>query len=151
LTESESGKFIQSSLTPIRIIKFRHWLIVTSSVPSQSDTIVIEEETKNVQFEIANLKFEIIDISNFKLQTSNSIACLDANEVQFPFILRNWKQGDYFYPLGMKKKKKLARFFIDQKFSKPEKIIWVVGHRIDDRFKVTEKTKKILTISLSHP
>ncbi len=159
LAEAGSGKFIPSPATPHRIIKFRNWFIISKHQSVDAETVVVEEGVKNVQCSMFNVQFSSIQTTNHKPQTTNSIACLDADEITFPLILRRWKQGDYFYPLGMKKKKKLARFFIDQKLSKTEKekawviemnkkIVWVVGMRIDDRFKVTEKTKKILKISL---
>jgi tRNA(Ile)-lysidine synthase len=162
LADAESGKFIPSPTTLHRIIKFRNWFIISKDQSADAETVVIEEGVKNVQCSMFNLQFSAVlsdkfAISNFKSQTS--IACVDADEITYPLILRKWKQGDYFYPLGMKKKKKLARFFIDQKLSKTErektwviemnkKIVWVVGLRIDDRFRITEKTKKILRISL---
>jgi len=159
LAEAGSGKFIQSPSTPHRIIKFRNWFIISKDQSMDAETIIIEEGVKNVQFSIFNLQLSILQTTNYKPETTNPVACLDAEEITFPLLLRKWKQGDYFYPLGMKKKKKLARFFIDQKLSKTEKekawviemnkkIVWVVGMRIDDRFKVTEKTKKIFKISL---
>jgi len=160
LAEAESGKYIQSPTSSHRIIKFRNWFIVSKERSLDADTIVIEEGVKNVQcsrfnLQISNLKSQI---SDFEPQTSNLIAYLDAGEISYPLILRRWKPGDYFYPLGMKKKKKLARFFIDQKLSKTDrektwviemnkKIVWVVGLRIDDRFRITEKTKYILKIT----
>jgi tRNA(Ile)-lysidine synthase len=155
LLNSESGKYVQSSSH--RIIKNRKWLIIAPNEAEKTDIIIIDGPG-NWQLAIGNLQIETTPTTNFKLQTTHSLACLDANELKFPLLLRKWKQGDYFYPLGMKKKKKLSRFFIDQKLSKTgkekvwviemdKKIIWVVGYRIDDRFKVTDKTQKVIHIS----
>ena len=82
------------------------------------------------------------------------MAAFDLDKLQFPLILRNWKKGDSFQPFGMKGRKKVSDFLIDNKVPLPlknkvlvltsnNKIVWLVGHRIDDRFKVTKKTKKI--------
>jgi len=162
LAESESGKFIQSPNASVRIIKFRNWFIISKHESRETTTFVVEAEAKQLKTQSGQMKIERIPFTpDYQLPTADYIACLDADEISFPLILRRMKQGDYFYPLGMRKKKKLARFFIDQKLSKPDrekiwvlemnkKILWVVGLRIDDRFKITDKTKSILKISL-HP
>ena len=89
------------------------------------------------------------------------IACLDLDEVQFPLTIRHWVHGDYFYPLGMKQMKKLSDYFVDNKIPVPEKertwimasgkkIVWIMGQRIDHRFRITETTQRVLLLRL-HP
>jgi tRNA(Ile)-lysidine synthase len=86
-------------------------------------------------------------------------AWIDFQHVKYPLIIRQWRSGDYFYPLGMKKKKKIARFLTDMKLNRSQKenqwvvesdkrIIWVIGLRTDDRFKITLHTKDSLLIKL---
>lgn len=159
LAESESGRYIVSPDKRYRIIKHRHWFIVSPVIPSESENIIIEEADKEILF--TNGKLLIEKTNGIQTVTDNSIACLDARKISYPLLLRKWKTGDYFYPLGMKKKKKLSRFFIDQKLSLTDKekvwvlesdqrIIWVVGYRIDERLKVTDSTKQILRLSVKY-
>lgn len=90
---------------------------------------------------------------------NKNIAMLDADTIEFPLIIRHWAYGDFFNPYGMEGFKKLSDFFIDEKISKVEKektwlieslnkIIWIVGQRIDDRFKITNNTKSVLIMQL---
>lgn len=156
LLDSESGKYVQSASH--RIIRNRKWLIISPNQTTEAANVLIEEKDKTMSFENGVLQIEKLPpTTNHKPLTTNFIAELDVAEIKFPLLLRKWKQGDYFYPLGMQKKKKLSRFFIDQKLSLTQKenvwvietnkkIIWVVGMRIDDRFKITSKTKTIVQI-----
>lgn len=154
LLESGSGKFVASSTH--RIIRNREWLIITPNTTDKAGNILIEAGDKNISFSAGTLNFEEA-IQPFNYSTLNTIATLDAAEIKFPLLLRRWKQGDYFYPLGMRKKKKVSRFLIDQKIALQEKekvwvlesnkkIVWIIGHRIDDRFKLRPSTKQVLKI-----
>ena len=156
LANSDSGKYITSPDNLFRIIKHRLWFIISPVVATESVNIIIEENDKQVLFALGSIRIE--SVSNNKPSTSSDIATLDAKEIKFPLLLRKWKTGDYFYPLGMKKKKKISRFLIDSKLSKTEKentwvleskqrICWIVGQRIDDRFKLTATTKEVLKLT----
>lgn len=89
--------------------------------------------------------------------TDKNLALLDKDRLVFPLTIRKWQKGDYFYPLGMKCKKKLSDFFTDHKFSvidkentwllcSEDKIVWVIGWRIDERFKISARTQNILQL-----
>lgn len=158
LAGSESGKYISSPEGGYRIIKHRHWFIISPAAAEKSEHILIGGAGE-WPYGAGSLKISALPVAGVVLPDTGRVACLDRKEIVFPLLLRRWKTGDYFYPLGMKKKKKIARFLIDQRLSKTEKenlwvlesaqrIIWIVGHRIDDRFKVTEKTKEVLRLEL---
>lgn len=157
--DGESGKQFFSDTH--RLIKDRELLIIESRKSE-----VGNRKLKNLKFKIKTgikeliinefkLRFKILQkTTNYELRTSNFIANLDFDKLRFPLEIRKWEKGDAFYPLGMKGKKKLSDFFIDKKLSVNQKentwlltskgkIVWVIGLRIDDRFKITDKTRKI--------
>lgn len=155
LAEAGSGKYIANE--SYRIIRHRAWFIIAPKT-AEAQTVIIERDDSLVRFGNGQLKLKFMLRDKLSLDTLPAVAQLDAKAIAFPLLLRQWKAGDYFYPLGMKKKKKLARFFIDQKLSKTEKekvwvieshkrIVWIVGCRIDDRFKITDGTKEVLLLT----
>ena len=157
LFDAENGGFINSATH--RIIKNREWLIIALNKTEESAFIVIGALDKTILFEEGKLRIETI--TGHKPQATNAIAFIDASVIKFPLLLRKAKQGDYFYPLGMQKKKKISRFLIDLKLSQTDKekvwvlesnkkIVWVIGYRIDDRFKITDNTRNALKISFTH-
>jgi tRNA(Ile)-lysidine synthase len=158
LLKAESGKFIENE--NFQVIRHRNWLIIA---PKTLDTaiIAIGKDQQLIRYPSGVLEFDTQLAGKLKLEGDANLALLDIKNIEYPLVLRKWKTGDYFYPLGMTKKKKLSRFFIDQKLSRNikentwilesgKRIIWVVGMRIDERFKITPSTKEILRISLTN-
>ncbi len=158
LLEAQSGKQVFSKTH--RLVKDREYLIL--------DKINIENQLNHYKFdegdtdlEIQNLKFKIQNGSwdDFKDLEKNgkNIIHIDKSLLTFPLTVRKWENGDYFYPLGMRGKKKLSKYFKDGKLSVLDKeniwllcssndIVWVINHRQDERFKVIKSTKYILKI-----
>ncbi len=124
---------------------------------SHSDIYTLKRETAQIETPILLTTYETDEVGNLPIGKS-SIACVDADKLTFPLHLRKWEKGDWFMPLGLKGKKKLSDFFVDQKFSLAEKektwllvsgndIVWVIGKRIDNRFRITSKTNRAFVVS----
>ncbi len=141
------------------LLKDRDNLIITKAKEHFPDFFHISEKDSVLEtpifMHITKLKKE----NNFTIPKDTHIACLDGDKMTFPLILTKWKRGDSFFPLGMKNSKKVSDFFIDEKtnliekhntwiLKSDEKIAWIVGKRIDDRFKITEKTKNIILLEI---
>jgi tRNA(Ile)-lysidine synthase len=161
LLQADSGKYVQSASH--RVIRNRNWLVIAPIANEASQFILVEEGELDVKCNNFQLRFSRVDLDDMpvSIPADKNIAFLDHRNIRYPLIVRKWKAGDYFYPLGMKKKKKLGRFFIDQKLSKTEKeniwvlesdkkILWVIGHRIDERFKIIPSSKQLLRVSISN-
>jgi tRNA(Ile)-lysidine synthase len=136
------------------VLKNRDWLLITPLSEVKNKLVVIPEDANEITFGDRIMLIKEVIVENFN-KTDDQLAYINKSELSFPLILRPWKEGDFFYPLGMKKKKKVSRFMIDIKLSKFEKdqqwvlesdkkIIWVVGRRIDDRFRVRSLNDKVL-------
>ncbi len=156
LLDAENGSYIASATH--RIIKNRNWMIISPVATETAQHILIEQVDKSVAFANGRLQIEQID-NQQPVNSHFSEAFLNTDGIQFPLLLRKWKTGDYFYPLGMQKKKKISRFLIDLKLSKTDKekvwvlesnkkILWVIGYRIDNRFRITDQTSKVLHIQI---
>ncbi|HOZ96935.1 MAG TPA: tRNA lysidine(34) synthetase TilS [Niabella sp.] len=152
LLESETGRYLVSATH--RILKNRKHLIV-SPLKHPTENIVVIDALGKYSFEAGDITLNLLNEP--EISNDPNIACIDANKLQYPLLLRRWKMGDYFYPLGMDKKKKLSKFFIDNKLSllqkeniwvleMNKKIVWIVGQRIDNRFRVLNTTQSVLKI-----
>lgn len=152
----ESGKLFYSSTH--RLLKDRDYLWITPLEKKEERTFALDPE-KGIYHEPIELSFrKLVMTVAFPIEKNKRIAYLDYDKLDFPLTLRTWKEGDWFIPFGMKGRKKLSDYFSDHKFSRIEKertwllcsgdtIVWVVGERIDNRFRIGESTKRVLIVN----
>jgi len=157
LTKESGRKFFSDEY---RMVKDRDYLLISPYLSKPDKVYYIDEESNRIKFPV-NLSFEKLDrTADFRFSTQSNVVDMDLDRLVFPLILRHWQEGEYFQPLGMTGLKKLSDFFIDEKYSIPDKenawilasgnqLVWLVGKRMDDRFKITSKTKKILRIRIN--
>ncbi len=154
LPDAQSGKQIFSR--DYSLLKDREILILQPISEEDSAIYEISKDTKSLNFPI-NLS---LDIVKAMADANHNCIFVDLEKLSFPLQLRKWREGDYFYPFGMEGKKKVSKFFKDEKLSlhdksdvwmltSNEEIVWIVARRLDDRFKVTDKTTTILHITKS--
>ena len=164
LLDAETGKYVISSTH--KLTKHREFLILTNchseldseSISKNKPVILsaVEVQKGQVKTPVGILFFDEAD----SLKDNNQSAIyVDAEKLKYPLELRHWQTGDVFYPIGMKGKKKVSKYLKDEKLTPIEKddtwiltsenkIVWVVGRRADDRFKVTDQTNQIFKIEL---
>lgn len=154
ITKGETGSF-GSIKKDIILYRDRDRLIFKKIHPLKKYSIPIESGNTYL---IENKIFTITEVKDFKISEDPGTEFIDGEKLQRPLHLRPWEKGDWFIPIGMTAPKKISDFFIDHKiplfekksiplFVSGEDIVWVCGLRLDERFKITDKTKKIIKLS----
>ena len=142
------------------LVKDRDQLVITPKDLSSFGSYELDRSAAQMEVPGLNIQINRKPAEGYILPRSRKIAALDANLLQSPLKIRTWKEGDWFVPLGMKGKKKISDFLIDEKIPanlKPKvkvltadkSIVWVIGYRLDNRFKVTDKTEEVLELTVN--
>lgn len=164
--DATDAKLFES--TTHQLIKDRKFLVLRAKeLIKESQRFLIQKTTKKVVFGNDQLlRVHLKPIKQLaRMSSKKNYAYIDTANLSFPLLLRKWEAGDYFYPIGLSKasgkpsKKKIGKFLRDEKMSLHQKentwvlssgahIVWLLGHRLDDRFKVTNQTEEVLEIEL---
>ena len=152
----ESGKNFYSSTH--RLVKDRNFLLIAPLKEKEERTFTLDPTIQTCH-EPIKLSYHVESLTtDFQIKKDKHIAYFDYDKLQLPLSLRTWKDGDWFIPFGMKGRKKLSDYFSDHKFSLPMKertwllcsgtsIIWIVGERTDDRYRIHKSTKRVLIVN----
>ncbi len=163
----EIGIFLRDSIE-VRVIENKNYKLYDLGrtwVVSKKENLNIRKEVQDDEMKVEwqNMILERRDFNKYEIVKDRCFAAVDADKLIFPLTLRFWREGDVFYPIGKNRfRKNVSNFLNDLKIILPKKkkvcvlengdgkIIWVVGLRVDDRFKITDKTKKIVQYKIQN-
>jgi tRNA(Ile)-lysidine synthase len=156
--DRQPGKVFESATHSLLLDRMA--LILSPKTKAEPSSISVPKGESDIKWGQINVKVKELDSGDFKLSRENCFAFFDEALLQFPLKLRHWNKGDYFYPFGMKGKKKLSDFFTEKKIPLNAKnsipilengngdVLWIAGYRSDDRYKITEQTKKVIIFEI---
>ena len=159
LLDAQSGKYVAG--TGYKITKNRDDLMIVPVEPFVFNGLFFSKHDVRITLPNGQLHLELTDRNNIQtFKNDRNIVYLDADLIKENLNIRLWQDGDYFYPLGMSSKKKIARFLIDVKVAVADKdktfvlehngdIVWLVNHRADNRYRVTSDSKQVLVITFN--
>lgn len=156
----EAGKIFHAAESEYKLLKDRDELIIFRSDHKITEKYQINETTDWQHLPISLSAKTVAVNDSFRIDRSPFIATFDYDKIIFPLTLRKWQPGDWFIPFGMKGRQKLSDYFSNHKISLPEKeetwilcsnqeIIWIIGKRTDNRFRIDSQTKTALVINFS--
>lgn len=143
----------------IRVIREYSLLVITSETPAKLSQYLLYPPSECSVREAGLVLRASTAENGCDFGNGKSSVVLDAGEMQFPLIIRSRRPGDFFFPLGFGRRKKLQDFFVDEKIPRDERdsvplvisrehIIWVAGYRADERFRISARTEKFLRLDL---
>lgn len=145
---SRDGKYVLRS-------ERGYWMLT----PNVEDAVIIYSISNHSDWDKLPISLSVreYEVADFHLIKDKNVCYIDADKVSYPYAIRHWKMGDFFVPFGMNGKKKLSDYFIDNSFSEEQKkstliltsgddIVWILGERADNRFRIDEKTKRVLEL-----
>ncbi|UJH67498.1 tRNA lysidine(34) synthetase TilS [Allomuricauda sp. SCSIO 65647] len=153
LLNTSSGKEIRSATH--RLVKDRKTLLLQKFDEDKAEAYQISETQNHIRTPFAMRIEKVAEVG----ETAPNMLYVDKETLNYPLLIRKWQKGDYFYPFGMKGKKKVGKFFKDEKIDilakqkqwllcSGQEIVWIIGKRADERFKVTGRTKNIIKFTL---
>jgi tRNA(Ile)-lysidine synthase len=157
--DGESGKVFFSDTH--RLLKDRKYLVLSMIEENTIDEYRVEEDDTVIELPFQMKISRQIKTSDFEISKELNRVHVDSAKIVFPLKIRRWKEGDTFFPFGMKQQKKISDFFINNKLSLVEKehswilesnneVIWIIGQRLDNRFRVTKETTEVTEFKIHY-